>query len=131
MLRWGLLVLALTQAPADNVVVTKLVMEPDCHIPAAPPCIPFDDPRWRVKGCRIDDGACFVLHVEQKSRPDVNAKIRISPRCGEKGSKKRLMTAALKALFKTKYDRFTFEERTLKCSRKGYVDIRLVVEYPD
>tara|TARA_Y100001973_G_C5192464_1_gene331879 strand:- start:171 stop:557 length:387 start_codon:yes stop_codon:yes gene_type:complete len=121
---WGLLLLA--QAPSP--VVTKLVMEPDCHIPAAPPCIPFDDPRWKVEGCRIDDGACFVLQVEQKSRPDVNAEIRISPGCGEKGSKKRLMTAALKALFKTKYDRFTFEERVLKCSKSGYADVRLTVK---
>jgi len=58
----------------------------------------------------------------------VNAEIRISPGCGEKGSKKRLMTAALKALFKTKYDRFTFEERVLKCSKSGYADVRLTVK---
>ena len=63
MFLWGLLLLA----QATNPVVTKLVMEPDCHIPAAPPCIPFDDPRWKVEGCRIDDGACFVIGVEGNS----------------------------------------------------------------
>jgi len=121
---WGLLLLAQATSP----VVTKLVMEPDCHIPAAPPCIPFDDPRWRVEGCRIDDGACFVLGVEEPPHPDVNATIRISPKCKDKGSKQKLLMSALSMLFKTKYRLFTFEERLLKCSKSGYADVRLTVK---
>lgn len=121
---WGLLLLA----QATNPVVTKLVMEPDCHIPAAPPCIPFDDPRWRVEGCRIDDGACLVLGVEEPPHPDVNATIRISPKCKDKDSKKKLLMSALSMLFKTKYRLFTFEERLLKCSKSGYADVRLTVK---
>jgi hypothetical protein len=127
MLRWGLLLLALTQAPAENVVVTKLVMEAECHIPAAPPCISFNDPRWKVEGCKIDDGACFALGVEQAPHPVVSATIRISPKCKDKESKSKLLESAVSMLFKTKYELFTFKEKMLKCSKSGYADVRLNV----
>jgi hypothetical protein len=130
MLRWGLLLLALTQAPAENVVVTKLVMEAECHIPAAPPCISFNDPRWKVEGCKIDDGACFALGVEQAPHPVVSATIRISPKCKDKNSKGKLLESAVSMLFKTKYELFTFEEKMLKCSKSGYADVRLIVKEP-
>ena len=123
MFLWGLLLLA----QATNPVVTKLVMEPDCHIPAAPPCIPFDDPRWKVEGCRIDDGACFVLGVEAK-RPEILATLSISPRCGDKQSGARLRDAALIALFDSGYNFFSFEEIVVKCSKKGFVDVKVTVE---
>ena len=126
MFLWGLLLLA----QATNPVVTKLVMEPDCHIPAAPPCIPFDDPRWKVEGCRVDDGACFVIGVEAK-RPEIWATLSISPRCGDRQSRTSLRDSALIALFDSGYNFFSFEERVVKCSKKGFVDVRLLIERAD
>ena len=125
MLPWGLLLVLLAQAPGP--VVTKLVMEPECHIPAAPPCIPFDDPRWKVEGCRIDDGACFVLGVEAE-RPEIWASLTISPRCRDRKSRASLRDAALIALFDSGYNFFSFEERVVKRSRKGFVDVKVTVE---
>jgi len=87
-------------AQATNPVVTKLVMEPEC----------------------------LVLGVEQPPHPDVNATIRISPKCKDKESKERLLMSALSMLFKTKYRLFTFEEKVLRCSKSGYVDVRLTVK---
>ena len=57
-----------------------------------------------------------------------NATIRISPKCKDKDSKKKLLMSALSMLFKTKYRLFTFEERLLKCSKSGYADVRLTVK---
>jgi hypothetical protein len=129
MLRWGILVLALTQSPSEEAspVVTKLVMESECHIPAAPPCIPFNDPRWKVEGCRVDDGACFVLGVEAE-RPEIRVNLVISPKCGDQLSRDALRDAALATLFDSGYNLFSFEEKDVRCSRKGFVDIKVTVE---
>ena len=125
MLPWGLLLVLLAQAPSP--VVTRLVMEPECHIPAAPPCIPFDDPRWKVEGCRIDDGACFVFGVEGE-RPEIWASLTISQRCRDRKSQATLRDAALIALFDSGYNFFSFEERVVECSRKGFVDVQVTIE---
>ena len=83
MLSWGplLVLLAQSTSPAASQPVADL----ECHIPAAPPCIPFSDPRWRVKGCKIEEGACFVLGVEEQPLR-VWASLTISPACEAKES---------------------------------------------
>ena len=125
MLFWGPLLVLLAQTPSP--VVTKIVMEPECHIPAAPPCIPFSDPRWRVKGCKIDDGACFVLGVEEEPL-EIWADLTISPKCRDEESRLNLRDAALVALFDAGYTVFSFKEQIVQCSRQGYVDVRVTIE---
>ena len=126
MLYWGPLFVLLAQATSP---VAAPVVEPECHIPAAPPCIPFSDPRWRVKGCKIETGACFVLGVVEEPLK-VWAYLTISPACEDKESRVRLRDAALKALSDSGYAIASSEEEVVTCSDAGFVDVKVTVEEP-
>lgn len=127
MLSWGPLLVLLAQAASP--AAAEHVVQPECHIPAAPPCIPFSDPRWRVEGCKIETGACFVLGVEEQPLR-VWASLTISPECEDRGSSLRLRDAALEALSDSGHDVASFEERIIKCSAAGFVDVEVKVEEP-
>jgi hypothetical protein len=132
MFLWGLVALTLLQAVEEpKVIKTKIVMEPDCHIPAAPPCIPFSDPRWRDPDCRVDNGACFVLQAEQAKRPEPLVRIIISPKCEDESSRGQLIKAARRMLSEMRHSGLVSEEETVECSSKGYVDVRLTVQDSD
>lgn len=122
MFSWGPLLVLLAQAP----IVEAAKHEP-CHIPAAPPCIPFSDPRWRTEGCKIENGACFVLGVVEE-RLEVLATLTISPKCQDQKSQLDLKESALSALYDSGYTVFRLEERVVECSSKGFVDVEVTIE---
>ena len=125
MLSWGPLLVLLAQSTSS--AAPQPVADPECHIPAAPPCIPFSDPRWRVKGGKIENGACFVLGVEEQPLR-VWASLTISPECEDKESRVRLREAALEALSDSGYEVASFEERIISCSAAGFVDVGVMFE---
>ena len=112
-------------AQSTSPAAPQPVADPEC--PAAPPCIPFSDPRWRVKGCKIEEGACFVLGVEEQPLR-VWASLTISPACEDKESRVRLREAALEALSDSGYEVASFEERIISCSAAGFVDVGVMFE---
>ena len=125
MLSWGPLLVLLAQAASP--AAAEHVVQPECHIPAAPPCIPFSDPRWRTEGCKIENGACFVLGVVEE-RLEVLATLTISPKCQDQKSQLDLKESALSALYDSGYTVFRLEERVVECSSKGFVDVEVTIE---
>lgn len=125
MLSWGPLLVLLAQAASP--AAAEHVVQPECHIPAAPPCIPFSDPRWRTEGCKIENGACFVLGVVEESL-EIEASLTISPECKDDESQGSLREAALSALHDSGYTVLSWKETILQCSPEGFVDVEVNVK---
>lgn len=101
----------------------------DCVVPTAPPCLPFDDPRWSNPNCKVSKGACFYVLTEIVDGKKISrASLVISPRCEESGSENSLERAAMTLLAELQDKRALVFKEVVECSKEGFVDIKITTE---
>ena len=101
----------------------------DCVVPTAPPCLPFDDPRWSNPNCKVPKGACFYVLTETVGGKKISrVNLVISPRCGESGSESSLERAAMALLAELQDKKALVFKEVAECSKEGFVDIKITTE---
>ena len=101
----------------------------DCVVPTAPPCLPFDDPRWSNPNCEVPKGACFYVLTETVDGKKISrVSLVISPRCKESGSENSLERAAMTLLAELQDKKALVSKEVVECSKEGFVDIKITTE---